>query len=135
MEKTQSNPERVAPPFARYSHATRVDFGGGALVFVSGQLSVDVNRDVVGEGDAAVQAKQVFTNIAEVLEAHGATMRDVVSTNTYLADIDDLAAVNEVRARHSPDDPPTSTTVQVGALARPAFLVEIEAVAALATSP
>lgn len=132
MRTTHSDPDTVAPPLAAYSHAVRVDLFQGALVFVSGQVPVDASGELVGEEDAAAQAEQVIANVAAVLSAHGASLRDVVSTTTYLALISDLASVNRVRERHFPQDAPTSTTVAVAALARPQWLVEIDAVAVIA---
>ena len=131
MHKTYSNPDTVAPPAARYSHAVRVELGDGALIYVCGQLPIDAEGNLVGEGDIAGQTEQVFENMSAVLEANGASMRDVVQTNTYITDVSRIAEVNEVRARHfSEGAAPTSTTVEVGGLARPEWMVEIEAVAA-----
>lgn len=131
MQKTYSNPDVVAPPAARYSHAVRVELGDGALIYVCGQLPIDAEGNLVGDGDVAGQAEQVFENMEAVLEANGTSMRDVVKTNTYVTDISRIAEVNEVRARHfSSDAAPTSTTMEVGGLARPGWMVEIEAVAA-----
>lgn len=131
MRKTFNNPETMAPPVARYSHAVRVDMGEGALIFVCGQLPLDTENKLVGEGDMARQADQAFRNIATVLEANGASLSDVVQTTTFVTDISRLAEVNEVRARYFSESAPTSTTVEVSALARPGWLVEIEAVAAV----
>lgn len=130
MQKTYSNPEMVAPPFANYSHVVRVELGDGALLFLSGQLPIDAEGNLVGEGNIARQTEQAFENMSAVLEANGASMGDVVQTTTYITDISQLARVNEVRARRFPDDAPTSTTVEVSALASPGLMVEIEAVAA-----
>lgn len=131
MQKTYSIPETVAPPAASYSHAVRVETGDGALVFISGQVPLDVDGGPVGEGDAARQAEQAWANMRAVLEANGASLRDVVQTTTYLTDISTLPEVNRVRAGHFPGDAPTSATVAVAALARPEWLVEIEGVAAV----
>lgn len=54
------------------------------------------------------------------------------ATPPYVTDISKLAQINEMRLRFFPDNPPTSTTVEVKALARPELMVEIEAVAATA---
>ncbi len=132
MRKTTSNPATVAPPLAAYSHSVRVDLGGGVLIFVSGQVPVGTDGALVGEGDAAAQTEQVITNLASVLSAEGASLREVVSTTTYLARMSDLATVNQVRERHFPHESPTSTTIAVAALARPQWLVEIDGVAVLA---
>jgi len=55
----------------------------------------------------------------------------VVQTRTFLTDMAQRAAVNEIRARYFAENPPTSTAVEVSALARPEWLIEIEAVAAV----
>lgn len=130
MRKTFDNPKALFPPVAHYSHVVRLDVGDGALLFLSGSVAFDARGNVVGEGDIAKQTEQVFKNISAVLDAHGASMRDVVQTTTYVTDISKLAQVNEVRVRFFPDNPPTSTTVEITALARPELMVEIEAVAA-----
>ena len=130
MPNTYSNPDTVAPPAARYSHAVRVEMGDRALIFVCGQLPLDRDGQLIGEGDIATQAEQAFTNMAAVLAANGAAMEDVVQTTTFITDISGLADVNEVRGRHFAETAaPTSTTVEVTALARPNWLIEIEAVA------
>ena len=131
MEKSYSVVADLAAPAARYSHAVRVGFADGALVFVCGQLSLNANGEVVGGRDIAAQADQAFRNLATVLEANGASMSDVVQTTTYMTDISGLAAVNEVRAKHFPANSPTSTTVEVAALASPDLLIEVEAIAAV----
>lgn len=132
MRKTYDNPKALAPPLAAYSHVVRLDLGNGALLFLSGSLPFDAKGNLVGKGDIAKQTEQVLKNMSAVLEAHGASMRDVVKTTTFITDISRLAQVNEVRARFFPDNAPTSTTVEVKALARPELMVEIEAIAATA---
>lgn len=132
MRKIYDNPKALAPPVAHYSNVVRLDIGNGALLFLAGSVAFDAKGNVVGKGDIAKQTEQVFKNISAALEAHGASMRDVVKTTTYVTDISKLAQINEMRVRFFPDNPPTSTTVEVKALARPELIVEIEAVAATA---
>lgn len=116
LTKTYSNPETVAPPFAHYSHIVSVDVGGGALLFLSGQVPVDAAAgNLVGEGDIGRQTEQVFANMRAALEAHGASVNDVVATTSFITDMSQLAAVNEVRARQFPNTAPTSTAVEVSA--------------------
>lgn len=57
-------------------------------------------------------------------------MGDVVKTTTYMTDISELKEVNEMKQLFFPNNPPTSTTLEVKALARPEYMIEIEAVAA-----
>ena len=103
----------------------------GRLLFVSGQAAVGENGEVVGPGDTARQAEYPLARVKAIVEAAGATMDDVVSTNTYLTPDADYAAFNGARSRTFPVDPPASTTVVVHALLRPGLLVEIQAVAVI----
>lgn len=130
MRKTYDNPKALAPPLAHYSNVVRLDLGTGTLLFIAGSVAVDAKGNLVGKGDMAKQIEQVLKNISTALEAHGATMGDVVRTTTYMTDISKIKEVNKMKQRFFPNNPPTSTTVEVKALANPDFMVEIEAVAA-----
>ena len=65
------NPEGAAPAQGLYSHATRIE--SGPLYFVSGQLAVGANGEVVGKNDFEKQFRQVFENLADVLRGLGST--------------------------------------------------------------
>ncbi|MEU3840514.1 RidA family protein [Streptomyces sp. NPDC028635] len=119
-------PGGVAPA-TQYSH---VVIGTGRLVAVSGQLPLAEDGSVVGDGDAAAQARQVFANLRRCLAAAGATFDDVVKLTYFVTDMAHMPAIRVARAAHIPDDRlPASSAVQVAALVRPEFLMEIEALA------
>ncbi len=103
----------------------------GRLLFVSGQAAIDEDGQVVGPGDTGRQAEYTLGRIKAIVEAAGATMDDVVSTNTYLTPDADYKAFNDARKRVFPVDPPASTTVVVHALLRPGLVVEIQAMAVI----
>ena len=108
-----------------YSHAVRA----GDLVFVSGTIALHpVTGQLVGDGDAAAETRQVLTNLRAVLEAAGARPEGVVKTTIYLTDIDDFVAVNAVYGELFPSEPPARATVEVRRLPRGAR-VEIDAIA------
>ena len=65
---------------AGYSPATRA----GNLVFVSGQVGVDADGNLVGEGDCGAQSRQCFANVEAALAAAGATMSDVTKITAFL---------------------------------------------------
>jgi enamine deaminase RidA (YjgF/YER057c/UK114 family) len=114
-------------PASGYSHVVS---GAGRLVFVSGQVALDERGTVVAPGDLAGQADQVFRNIGHALTAAGASFGDVVKLNLYVTDITALPAVRQVRDRYvDTTHPPASTAVEVSGLARPEFLIEIDALA------
>ncbi|MFF9061380.1 RidA family protein [Streptomyces sp. NPDC014882] len=119
-------PDGVAAA-AQYTH---VVLGTGRLVAVSGQLPLDERGRTVGEGDPRAQARQVFENLRRCLAAAGATFDDVVKLTYFVTDMAHMPAVREARAAHIPDDRlPAASAVQVAALVRPEFLMEIEAFA------
>ena len=111
-----------------FSPATRV----GNSVFVAGQVSVDAQGNLVGEGDARAQSQQCFNNVESALKAAGATMDDVTKITAFLVNIDDYAAYASVRHQVFPENDPASSSVIVKELVSPQFLVEVEAIAILA---
>ncbi|MFG2452747.1 RidA family protein [Streptomyces sp. NPDC048512] len=119
-------PDGVAPATA-YSHVVAAT---GRFVAVSGQLPLDEDGEIVGEGDAEAQARQVFENLRRCLAAVGATFDDVVKLTFFVTDMAHLPAIRAARAAHLPADRlPAASAVQVAALVRPEFLMEIEAFA------
>lgn len=119
-------PDGVAPA-AQYSHVVSAT---GRLVAVSGQLALDEDGKLVGEGDPAAQARQVFENLRRCLAAAGAGFQDVVKLTYFVTDIAHLPAIRAARAAHIPDDRlPAASAVQVAALVAPEFLMEVEALA------
>ncbi len=110
-----------------YSPATKV----GNMVFVSGQVSVDEEGKLVGEGDVRAQTERVFEAIGAALKSAGASWDDVTKILGFLVNAEDFATYSAVRLERFPENGPASSTVIVKALARPELLVEIEAVAVL----
>ena len=120
-------PEGLARAGA-YTHVVSVS--GGRAIYVSGQVALDKNGNLVGKGDMRAQAEQVFQNLKLALEAAGATFKDVVKMNYYVVDMSQFQAVRDVRAKYlSADNPPASTAVGVTRLVSPDMLLEIEAIA------
>ncbi|MEU9053475.1 RidA family protein [Streptomyces sp. NPDC048384] len=121
-------PDGVAPA-AQYTH---VVLGTGRFVAVSGQLALDEDGKLVGEGDPAAQARQVFENLRRCLTAAGATFDDVIKLTYFVTDMAHMPALRTARAEHIPDDRlPAASAVQVAGLVRPEFLMEVEAFAVL----
>lgn len=106
---------------------------GSRLIYISGLVANDAAGKVVGRGDMHAQAKQVFENVRLALAAAGGTFKDVVKLNFYITDMSKADLVRDVRAQYiNADAPPASTLVQVSKLAADEYLLEIEAVAAIA---
>ena len=125
-----TNPPTLSAPTG-YTHVVAVP-PGHRLVFVAGQVALDSTGALVGAGDVAAQARQVFEHLRRALAAERATFADVVKTTTYVTDAAHVATLRRVRtdyldARH----PPANTLVEVRRLARDEWLLEIEAIAAV----
>ena len=132
MTKEIYSPATLPPPVG-YSHIAKVN--KGTLIYLAGQVSSDPSGKLVGEGNFEAQAEQVFRNVKIAVEAAGATMADIVKLNIYLvAEVgqDEVPKMRAVRDRYvNKQKPPASTLVVVSRLARPGWLIEVEAVAAI----
>jgi enamine deaminase RidA (YjgF/YER057c/UK114 family) len=106
--------------------------GGQRVLYCAGQISVDAEGKPVHAGDFRGQLNQAIDNLEQVLHAAGFAFIDVVRLNIYTTDLEGFFANRSVilerlvaaGSRH------TSTLLGVARLARPEFLVEIEAIAA-----
>jgi len=125
--KKAINPDTIHRPFG-YAHAIQVD----KTLYVSGQIPLDMDMNVVGKGDIAVQTEQAYENLKRVMEAAGGKMTDIVMLNMYVVDVDDFDKnTRPLRKKYFGDYYPATTCVQVARLYRPDFLVEVEAVAVI----
>jgi len=111
----------------------RLDIKGVTILLISGTASVDENGNTVHPGDFRAQCWRTYQNITGLLEAEGATWKDIVRTTCYLRDIErDYEAFNEIRTQFFKEQElnplPASTGIQA-ILCRPDLLVEIEAIA------
>lgn len=120
-------PGGIAPPFSRYSH-------GVEAKNVSRWLSVSGQVGVAGDGNladgAAAQMEQAWRNIFEVLASAQMAPENLVKITAFLTSREDLGTFREVRDRLLGAAQPASSLVVVAGLADPAWLVEIEALAA-----
>ena len=118
--------DRAPGPFqgAPYNQAIRV----GDLVFVAGQLGIDLESGELAGSTVEEQTEQIMLNLAAILEAAGSGLEKLVKTTVFLLDLADFAGMNEVYARHVGDRPPARSTIGISQLPSGAR-VEIEAVA------
>jgi 2-iminobutanoate/2-iminopropanoate deaminase len=119
------------PKPSSFSRGLRLDIKGITILLISGTASVDENGQTVHAGDFNAQTWRTYENITSLLEAEGASWKDVVRTTCYLRDIErDYAAFNEIRTeffkQQGLDPLPASTGIQA-ILCRPDLLIEIEA--------
>ena len=123
------------PKPSSFSRGLRLDLGGVSVLLISGTASIDENGVSIHIGDFKAQLRRTYQNITALLEAEGATWKDIVRTSCYLRDIErDYADFNEVRTEFFREQGlellPASTGIQA-ILCRPEFLIEIEAIAIL----
>ena len=118
------NPAAIHTPTG-YSHVAKA----GNLVSIAGQLSIDKDGNVVGEGDIQAQTKQALSNLEEAVRASGGTKEDIAAIRVYMTNRDDLDGMRQARAGFWEGTPPASTLLFISGLVRPEFLIEIEALA------
>ncbi|MEO6201487.1 MAG: RidA family protein [Cryobacterium sp.] len=116
--KTHLAPVPVGP----YSQAVRV----GPFIYLAGQGGFTASRELVGE-DVGAQTVQAFTNLKNVLEAGGGSLKDLVTVRVYLSDDSEFAGMNQAYAQFFEAPFPARTTVSAGL--GPGMKVEIDAVA------
>jgi 2-iminobutanoate/2-iminopropanoate deaminase len=117
---TDQAPRAIGP----YSQAIRA----GNLLFCSGQIPIDPATGEFVAGGVAEQTEQVMRNLSALLGAGQSSLKQVVKTTVFLADMEDFTAMNEVYGRFFGENPPARATVQAARLPRDAK-VEIEAIA------
>jgi 2-iminobutanoate/2-iminopropanoate deaminase len=119
--------EGIPAPSGPFAQATLAS--GSRVLTISGQVAVDGDGTVVGQGDPEEQARQCLRNIDSLLRVAGATKADIVRVGVYLTDIADRAAVARARTEYFGDHKPAATLLEVSALVQPELKVEIEATA------
>jgi len=128
MKKLLITPDNFTPPMGAYSHGVMVELADATLIFVTGQLALDQNGNLVSD-DVEVQTDYVFERIKTILGCSAATLTDVVKAQIFLTDIDDFSKVSAIRNRYFADSRPVSTLVAVSALAKAGCKVEVEVIA------
>jgi len=116
--------EKVCGTDGTWAQATK----RGNMLFVSGQVGVDREGELVGS-DFASQARQTLENLKNMLEAGGATLEDLASITVFVTDMKNRPAFAAIRREYFEDDPPASTIVEIAQLYSPEVLVEINGVA------
>ncbi len=117
------NSETTPLPVGPYS--TGVLLGNGFL-FLSGQISIDSNGEIVGESTRE-QTKNILENVRNILSEKNYSIRDIIKCNVYLKNINDFKDMNEVYEKFFNGHKPIRTTIEVSNLPKNA-LVEIEVV-------
>lgn len=128
MERVKLTPAGAATAMGAYSHGLAVDVGDATLVFVTGQIAIDADGNVVSD-DVAEQTRFVFERIAAILGEAGASMDNVVKAQIFLTDIDDFGVVSPIRDEFFATSEPVSTLLEVSNLVKAGCKIEVEVVA------
>jgi enamine deaminase RidA (YjgF/YER057c/UK114 family) len=124
------NPEGLPTP-PTYTHV--IIAAGSKMVFVAGQEPEDAQGNLVGPGDLAAQARQVFANLGRALAAAGAHPRQVARITIYVVHHrpEYLPVIERARAWLFGEHKPADTVVGVETLARSEYLIEVDAIAVI----
>lgn len=124
------NPKGLPVP-ETYTHV--IITTGSKLVFVSGQEPEDIHGKLVGKGDLAAQARQVFANLGRALAAAGARPDQVAKITIYVVGHkrEYLPIIEEARAALFGSHKPTDVLVGIETLSNPDYLIEVDAIAVI----
>lgn len=126
------NPDGIFKPDSYFQVAIGT---GRRIVFLSGQVAQDESGSIVGKGDLAAQAEQIYVNISAALEGAGASFADVAKLTVYVVDWTPdkmeplVAGAMRAAAKLGFDPRKAITLIGVSALSSPDLLLEVEAVA------
>ena len=128
------NPESLGKPLGQYSQIARVK--ASEYLYIAGQVATDLSGAVVGVDDFDAQCAQVFANIGAALASCGAGWGNVVQFTTYLVHSQDIPKFMHYRLREFPrmfadGAYPPNTLLMIDRLVKEAFLLEVQAVAAI----
>src|SRR5215208_2266916 len=106
-----------------YSQGIRI----GKMVYLSGQIPLDLSTGGIISDDIRIQIETVFTYIKKLTEASGGSLDSIVKLTIYLIDLNNFPLVNEIMKAHFKEPYPARATVEVKALPKGAQ-VEIDAI-------
>ena len=135
MTKEFINPPTLPNWERTFSQIVVVSHGSNNTVYISGQVSVDENQNLIGEGDLKTQALRAFQNLEIALTAAAAKTTDVVKLNIYVKSYEPESAVpiGEALRKYFPEkNLPASTWLGVQSLAKEGYLIEVDAIAVVA---
>lgn len=114
-------------PTKGYSHAAKA----GKTLYIAGQVGKNLEGNIVGKGDFETQARQVFTNLKDILEESEGNLQNIVKMTTFLTHFDYIETYRKVRDEFFHEPYPPNTLLIIQSLALPEYMIEVEAVAAL----
>jgi enamine deaminase RidA (YjgF/YER057c/UK114 family) len=110
-----------------YSHVAKA----GKTLYIAGQVARDIQGRLVGKGDFDAQARQVYTNLKNILQEAGGGLKNIVKTTTILTHYDNGESCRKIRNKFFGEIMPPNTLLIIESLASPDFMIEVEAIAVL----
>lgn len=127
LKRVQTTPDIYAPFLL--SQGIRL----GDVLYISGQAGYADDGKIV-EGGFRAQGEQAFSNLRRALEAGGSNLDHVAKVTIFLTDMGNFKEVVELRRKYFSEPYPADSIVEIKALYTPEAMIEIEAIAALATN-
>lgn len=116
---TDKAPAAIGP----YSQAVEVK----GLIFTSGVIPIIPETGELVQGGIKEQVEQVISNLAALIQASGAELKDTIKTTVFIKDMNDFGIVNEIYSKYFMEDCPARSCVEVARLPKD-VLIEIEAI-------
>ncbi len=110
-----------------YSHVAKA----GNTLYIAGQIALDLDGNLVGEGDVEAQTHQVYANLRAICEHFNGSLANIVKLTTFLTNRAHLQGFRNARNAVFPEPFPPNTLVFISGLADERYLVEIEAIAVM----
>ena len=110
-----------------YAHAAKV----GKTLYLAGQVARDIQGKLVGKGDFDAQARQVYTNLKNILQEAGGGLKNIVKMTTILTHYGNVENYRKIRDEFFGEIMPPNTLLIIESLASPDFMIEVEAIAVL----
>ena len=128
------NIKKIAPKdftktIGSYSHGIKVTLDNSEMLYVTGQIAMDSDGNVVSPNDVEKQAVFVFENIDKILKEAKFSMDDVIKAQIFLTNIDDFSKITKIRNEYFKNSQPVSTLVEVSRLVKDGCCIEIEVTA------
>jgi reactive intermediate/imine deaminase len=129
MKKQYLKPKNFTQTMGAYSHGVKIDIGDSEMIFVTGQIALDKDGNVVAPDDIVKQTEFVFKNIQAILQEGGASLDDVVKAVIYVTDISKFKDISAIRNKYFTISKPVSTLVEISRTVKDGCDIEIEVIA------
>ena len=132
MPKKQITSAKLRQPNGHFSQATTIE-AQGRLVFLSGMTSRRADGSIAGIGNIEEQTRQVCENLKAAIEEAGGTLDDICRVDVYVRNMEHFDTIHKVRREYFTGVAPASTMVEICKMTSPDYLIEINAIAVVAT--